>query len=266
LSDSLIVSLHSPHLPLPPSTPRPPSPLPPATLRGEAAKRLYLALWLPLLSALWAGCFLLAARFYPSYRIPNHDISDLGDPGMNRHGWWFWSLGMGLAALLSIPPIAYASRRMHELTLTHPDGGRRLVSMGTISMRCALFGLAGLALVPQSHHLDALHIVSGVFAMGGAYITLLYFWGAPLFTVREMSPTRRALITVSAWWGVAGFLGTQAYRFLAYGEVGHDWKHHGESILLRFSLWEWLLFAAVTTSFALLIALLPERQDLRADN
>jgi fatty acid desaturase len=93
--------------------------------------------------------------------------------------------------------------------------------------------------------------------MGGAYVTLLFFWGASIFKIREMSVARLALFTASAWWAVAGFLGTQGYRFLAYGELGHDLKHRSESILLRFSLWEWMLFAAVTTSFAILLALLP---------
>ena len=227
--------------------------------RGEAGKTLYLAFWLPVLSALWAACFVLAMHSYSGYRISSHDISDLGDPAMNPKGWWFWSMGMGLTALLAFPPISYAARRMEKLTIRQTDRGRRLVSLCTISMRCACLGLVGLALVRQSYHPDALHVISGVFAMGGAYVTLLFFWGAPLFKIREMSGARLTLFTLSAWWGVAGFLATQGYRFFAYGELGHDLKHRSESILLRFSLWEWMLFAAVTTSFALLVALLPAK-------
>jgi hypothetical protein len=230
-----------------------------SAVRGEAGKTLYLGLWLPVLSAIWAACFLFAWCAYPGYQIANHDISDLGAPAMNPHGWRYWSIGMGIVAFMALPPIAYASRRMAELTSGQSDGGRRLVSLGAICLRGACLGLAGLALAPQGHTFDTMHVISGVFAMGGAYVTLLFFWGAPLFHVGEMSRARLAFFTVSAWWGVVGFLATQGYRFFAYGEVGHDYTHKGESLLLRFSLWEWMLFAAVTTSFALLVALLPPK-------
>lgn len=226
---------------------------------GEAGKMSYLAFWLPVLWVLWGACFLLAARSYPGYQISNHDISDLGDPGMNPKGWWFWSIGMGIAAMMIFPPIAYASRRMEELTIRQAYSGRRLVSLGSICMRCACWGMAGLALVPQSRNLDLIHVISGVFAMGGVYVTILFLWGAPLFKVLEMSVARLVLFTVSAWWAVAGFLATQGYRFFAYGELGHDYKHKSESVLLRFSLWEWMLFAALTTSFAILVAFLPSK-------
>jgi len=229
---------------------------------GEAGKTFYLAFWFPVLWALWGACFVLAARSYPGYEISNHDISFLGDPALNPKGWWFWSIGMGIAAMMAFPPIAYASRRMEELTVRQGCGGRRLVSVGSICMRCACLGLAGLALVPQGPKLlDLIHTISGVFAFGGEYVTLLFFWGAPLFKVQEMSVARLALFTVSAWWAVAGFLATQGYRFFAYGELGHDLKNKGESVFLRFSLWEWMLFAAVTTSFAILVALLPSKDE-----
>jgi hypothetical protein len=226
---------------------------------GEAGKTFYLAFWLPALSALWAACFVLAMRFYPGYQIPDRDISDLGDPAMNPKGWSFWAIGMGIAAMMTFPPISYASRRMEALTARQAHGGRRLVSLGSICMRCSCFGLAGLALAPQSHNIDAIHVISGVCALGGVYVTLLFFWGAPLFKIQEMSVARLALFTLSAWWGVAGFLATQGYRFFAYGELGHDVKHRGESVFLHFSLWEWMLFASATTSFAMLVALLPSK-------
>ena len=125
-------------------------------------------------------------------------------------------------------------------------------------MRCASLGMAGLALVPQGRNLgDLIHIISGVFAFGGVYVTLLFFWGAPLFKIREFGIARSMLFTLSAWWAVVGFLATQGYRFFVYDELGHDLKNRSESFLLRFSLWEWMLFAAVTTSFAILLALLP---------
>jgi hypothetical protein len=166
---------------------------------------------------------------------------------------------MGVAAVMVLPAIAYASRTMSALTIRHAPAQKRLVAIGSSCLRGACLGLAGLALAPQGPTFDTVHIISGVFAMGGVYMTLLFLWGAPLFTVRELSAPRLALFTISACWGVVGFLGTQGYRFFAYGELGHDLKHKSESLWLRFSLWEWMLFAAVTTSFAVLIALLPEK-------
>ena len=233
-----------------------------AAYQGAAEKKAYLTFWLPVLAVLWAACFGLAALLYPGYQLPNHDISDLGDPAMNPHGWWLWSLGMGIAAVMIFPPIAYACRRMEALTVRQSSGGRRLVSLGSMGMRCACLGMLGLALVPQGRGLfDLIHTISGVFAFGGVFVTLLFLWGPALFHVREMSAARWALFTVSAWWAVAGFLVTQGFRYLAYGEVGHDHKHGNESVFLHFSLWEWMLFASVTTSFALLVTLLPAKAE-----
>ncbi len=226
--------------------------------KGEAGKTFYLAGWLPTLSALWAVCLLLAARSYTGYQFSDHDISFLGHPALNPRGWWLWSLGMGVAALMMFPATAYARRRMEELTSTHTRRGRRLVALGSICLRCSCFGLLGLALVPQGDLLEPLHQAAGAFAFTGMYATLLFLWGVPLFQVREMGAARLALFTFSAWWGVVGYLGSQGYRFFAYGELGRHFRP-GECILLRFSLWEWLLFAAVTTSFATLVALLPEK-------
>jgi len=232
--------------------------------KGEAGKTYQLAFWLPVLWVLWGACFAWAAHCYHGYQISDHDISDLGNPAKNPKGWWYWSLGMGIAAFMIFPPIAFASRRMEELTSRHTRRGKRLVSIGTICMRCACFGMAGLALVPQNHNLDIIHVISGVFAFGGVYVTLLFFWSVPLFKVQEMSVARLVLFTVSAWWAVVGFLTTQGYRFFAYGEVGHALKHRRESVFLRFSLWEWMLFVALTTSFAILVALLPSKSETDA--
>jgi hypothetical protein len=238
-----------------------PRPLVPAW-NGGAGKKFYLAFWLPLTAVLWGGCFILAARHYRGYEITNHDVSFLGDPGLNPKGWWFWSMGMGVAALMTFSPIAYTCRRMKLLSAGQVDATGRLVSLGSICMHCASFGMAGLALVPQGSKLrDLVHIISGVFAFGGLYVTLLFLWGPALFKFREMSAARLTFFTVSAWWAVVGFLTTQGYRYFVYGEVGHDLKRKGESIFLRFSLWEWMLFAAVTTAFATLVALLPPALD-----
>ncbi|MGB8353711.1 MAG: hypothetical protein WCD79_07490 [Chthoniobacteraceae bacterium] len=231
-----------------------------AAWTGRAGKPCYLTLFLPALFTLWAACLFLSAHCYPGYRFYNHDISDLGDPGMNPHGWRYWSLGMGIAAILSFPPVAYASRRMKELIAGQSRTGIMLAALGSICMRCTCLGLMGLALVPQGSDLrDIIHITSGVFAFGGEYVTFLFLWGVALFKVREISAPRLAFFTASAWWAVVGFLTTQTYRFFAYGEVGHEIKHKGESLLLHFSFWEWMLFAAVTTSFAIFVALLPAK-------
>lgn len=226
---------------------------------GQAVKTFYLAFWLPVLLALWSVCLVLAWRSYPGYQMPNHDISFLGHPALNPKGWWFWSIGMGVAAIMMFPLAAYASRRMEELTTKQAHAGRRLVSLGSICLRCACFGLLGLALATQGSKLDLIHPIAGVFAFGGLYVTILFLWIMPLFNIREMSTARLTIFAVSSWWGVVGFLATQGYRFFVYGEMGRHLKHESESVFLRFSLWEWMLFVAVTTSFVILVALLPAK-------
>ena len=230
-----------------------------AVWNGQAGKTFYAGCWMPVLVVLWGACFALAWRSYPGYQMANHDISFLGHPALNPRGWWFWSIGMGIASVMMTPLTAYVSGRMKELTAGHAHADRRLVALGALCQRSACFGLLGLALVPQSEKLDPLHQTAGVFAMGGMYMALLFLWLVPLSRVREISVARFTVFAISAWWGVLGFLGTQGYRFLAYGELGRHLKHKSESVLLRFSLWEWMLFLAGTTSFIILVTLLPAR-------
>ncbi|HEY2860883.1 MAG TPA: hypothetical protein VGJ21_20910, partial [Terracidiphilus sp.] len=45
--------------------------------------------------------------------------------------------------------------------------------------------------------------------------------------------------------------------YFVYGELGHQLKHKHESLLLRFSLWEWMLFLGGTVAFAVLVTVLP---------
>jgi hypothetical protein len=228
---------------------------------GRASKSFYLAIWLPLLGALWAGCFALAWRAFPGgYKMPHHDISFLGAADLNPHGWWYWSLGMGIASVMSFPLTAYASRRMEKMVFSPGFRGGRLVTLGGHSLRWSCLGMMGLALSPQGGLFDVIHIVSGVFAMGGMYLTLLFLWLVPLCAARQLRAGSFALFAFSAAWGVVGFLLTQGFRFFVYGELGRHIKHKSESVLLRFSLWEWMLFIAGTTSFALLLVLLPEEE------
>jgi hypothetical protein len=231
-------------------------------------KTFYLTLWLPLLYALGGFCFFLAWQSYPKgYRLPDYDISDLGHPRLNPHGWWYWCLGLGIASIMIYPPIAYASRRMRTLADEQNPGTRHLVKWGSLCLRASCLGLLGLALTPQGPTLlDAMHQTAGVFAFGGMYVTLLGFWGVPLFRLRTIGTARLTVLVVSSWWAVIGFLATQGYRFFALGELGHSAHEKHESLLLRFSFWEWMLLVGVTSAFYLLIALLPGDSQSRNGN
>lgn len=92
-------------------------------------KAFYLFLWIPLTVALCGICFALAWRAYPHYQMSNHDISYLGHPSLNPKGWWYWSIGMGIAFLMTCPLVAHASRRMEALAIHQPQTVRRLVSL-----------------------------------------------------------------------------------------------------------------------------------------
>jgi hypothetical protein len=68
------------------------------------------------------------------------------------------------------------------------------------------------------------------------------------------------VLTLAAYWGPIGFLATQGFRFFVYGEAGHIIKVKHESLILRFSLWEWLLFWGLMMTVILFVLLLPASQ------
>jgi hypothetical protein len=194
--------------------------------------------------------------------MTSRDISDLGQPKGNPDGWMFWSLGMGIAALMLIPLCSYAIRTMKALHKTSPPGIQRKVRWGAWLLRLSCLGLVGLALIPQYGYawLDAGHQTSGVFAMGGMYATLLFLWGRTWRAVPQVAKWKVVAFHVAAWWAVVGFLGTQGYRFFR-----GDMKNDVHSIVgiarnpfFRFSLWEWNLFIGLTSAFFLFLLILPE--------
>ena len=127
------------------------------------------------------------------------------------------------------------------MTAEQSPGRRRLVAAGTVASRCACVGLLGLALIPQFPGLDPAHQLAGVLAMGGLYVALWIFAGI-LICSPPISLAKTLLFGLALGWGPVGFLLTQGWRFFAYGEVGHDVHASYQYPLLRFSLWEWLLY------------------------
>jgi len=180
------------------------------------------------------------------------DISFLGHPRLNPAGWQFWSVGMGLSGVMLWPITVYISRRMRALTAGQFPGRRRLVAAGTVASRCACFGQVGLALIPQFPGLDPAHELAGVLAMGGLYVAMWIFAGI-LVSSPPISLAKTLLFGLVVSWGPIGFLVTQGWRFFVHGELGHDVSASAEYLLLRFSLWEWLLFFCLFPSLLLVV-------------
>ena len=186
----------------------------------------------------------LAARVYPDYSLADHDISFLGHPRQNPAGWLFWSAGMGLAGLMLWPVTVHIPRSLRALTAGQSPARRRLVAAAAPASRCSSIGLVGLALIPQLPGLDHAHELAGVLAMGGMYVALWLIAGL-LAGSPPTSTGKTWLLILAVGWGPAGFLLTQGWRFFVYGELGHDVGAGPQYLLLRFSLWEWLLFVCL---------------------
>ena len=165
---------------------------------------------------------------------------------------------MAFAGLMLPPVLGYLLVRMEELTAGLSPWRRKLVRMGVAASRYACFGLIALALIPQYRVLDALHQIAGVFAFGGLYITVLFLWSIPLWGT-SLGFTKTSLITLGACWAPVGFLITQGYRYAAYGEIGDQIKTRHESLLLRFSFWEWLLYFCLMFSLVVYVSVLPRK-------
>jgi hypothetical protein len=127
--------------------------------------------------------------------------------------------------------------------------------------------MVGLAVTPQGDLLDPVHQAFGALAMGGLYAALLVCWPLALRLVpaSRIRVGCRVLLWVASGWGVLGFLVTQGFRFLAYGELGHVLKDRHESLWLRFSFWEWMLFACGSVGFAVWCLVLGESDEVGQD-
>jgi hypothetical protein len=225
--------------------------------RREMSRTFLLWCWIPAQFAISAACLVLAARSYPHYSMFDHDISFLGHPRLNPAGWLYWSAGMGLSGIMLWPITVHISRSMRALTAGQSPRRRRLVAAGTFASRSACFGLIGLGLIPQFPGLDPAHELAGVLAMGGLYVALWIFAGI-LVCRPPISLAKALLFVVALGWGPVGYLATQGWRFFVYGELGHDVNVSPQYLLLRFSLWEWLLFFCLFPALFLVVLGLPD--------
>jgi hypothetical protein len=123
--------------------------------------------------------------------------------------------------------------------------------------------LLGLALIPQYPGLDPAHQLAGVLAMGGLYVALWIFAGI-LICSPSISLAQTLLFGLALGWGPVGFLLTQGWRFFVYGEVGHDVNVSSQYLLLRFSLWEWLLYFCLFSALLLVVMALGNGASLRS--
>jgi hypothetical membrane protein len=219
-------------------------------------KAFFFTCWLPALALVQALCLAMAWRTYPHYSMYRNEISDLGVPRHNPAGWWYWALAMGLAGLMLVPVTNYLFQQMQKRTARRARWLGKLVRLSCVASRCATFGLIALALIPQYKTLDPLHQIAGVFAFGGLYLAQILLcatlWGLPL------NRPQIVLATVGILWGPIGFLATQGFRCLVYGEIGDPIKVRNQSLLLRFPLWEWMLYFCLITSLILLVLLLSD--------
>lgn len=94
--------------------------------------------------------------------------------------------------------------------------------------------------------------------MGGMYVALWLF-AAILASSPPTSVAKTLLFVLAVGWGPAGFLLTQGWRLFVYGELGHDAIVSPQHLLLRFSLWEWLLFVCLFPALLLVVVRLPKR-------
>lgn len=221
-------------------------------------KLFLLTCWFPAIALVQVVCLAAAWRTYPHYSMYAHEISDLGDPRHNPSGWLFWYLSMALAGVMLRPVTAYVRTRIESLTVGRKPWRENLVRIGSTTARYSCYGLIALALIPQYKGMDPIHQLAGVFAFGGMYVAVLYFWCLPLWGTL-LGWVKPLLATFGAYWGPVGFLVTQGYRFFAYGEIGDEIKVRNQSLLLRFALWEWMLFFCLMTSLVVLVLILPDR-------
>ncbi|HWB53087.1 MAG TPA: hypothetical protein VG722_02810 [Tepidisphaeraceae bacterium] len=201
-----------------------------------------------------ASTLLRAAKSYRNYSLIDSDISFLGRPDLNPAGWKFWSFAMGITAFMLWPVMTYLSGRIAELY----GDRRRAAALASVTSRFPCVGLLGLALIPQYANLDWVHQISGVLALGGLYLAI-WFYGFALLFSSSLRFIDVAVLFIASWWGPLGFLSTQGFRFVAYGELGHSIKAGRPNILLRFSLWEWMLLFCVSSALIVFVLLLPKR-------
>lgn len=93
--------------------------------------------------------------------------------------------------------------------------------------------------------------------MGGLYVAMWIFAGI-LICNPPIGVAKALLFGMAVGWGPVGFLVTQGWRFFIYGELGHDVNVSPQSLLLRFSLWEWLLFFCLFPSLLIVVFGLPD--------
>ncbi len=137
---------------------------------GFMPKRTLFQRFFPIGIATFIGMILLAYINFPGmYSAATNTISDLGNPGLNPAGWFWFSAGFYFLSFMLVP----------FYTFVH----RRLKPRGTFIARVALMGNVGssigfgmLATFSNMHETIDVHLVAAFFSFGGMIFAGVFYW------------------------------------------------------------------------------------------
>lgn len=187
----------------------------------------------------------ISCILYPNYDWLQMTISSLGDPISNPIGWIFWSIGLALTGIFTIPIISYLKLKLMDL-------GKIYTLIGTLLLYFAAIGLIGLGVIPQfpADIFSLIHVINASLTMGGMFLGI-FFLGIPFLKSKSI---RKILIPVAifGWGAPIGFLITQGIRFLILTPLSNmPW-------FFSFTMWEWMLQYGILGAFIILVYLIPE--------
>ncbi|MBN2150366.1 MAG: DUF998 domain-containing protein [Candidatus Lokiarchaeota archaeon] len=209
-------------------------------LRGdftERTLRAFLAAVLVAIAALLTISWMLYEAHNPGdpYNILAHQISHLGNPKRNPHGFILFSAALWVLAIAAVPLLRFYRRALPLLRA-------RVTGVFTAFFALGIPGTALVGFLPSSLDSKA-HLVAAALAFGG--IGLAFFLsGFGILTSKLRN--RNGAISPALAIPFAAFIGFVAFGFAVVGYTAAAGIFDDvEGTWLSFSLWEWLLLGAV---------------------
>ncbi len=219
-----------------------------AIIRGRADKKtdgiyvvctfLYYAIFLMISILLFEGGS-WGEGSYGAFSFEDTAISNLGNPNLNPHAWWIFSIGMIGTGILLIPQLRYLCIHIHA---DAPKSAKIMV----FCLALTPIGMIGAGIINEQF-LFVVHYIFGALVYAGLGLAAIYaFFFFILRMIRKKSwPTLRAFVILYGM--VLAACGFLFYQLAHLGQPGYP----------EIDLSEWVMLVALIGWFVGVYLILP---------
>lgn len=233
-------------------------------VKGDCSKKTMFRFYLPAITAVLIFTLFLSWIFYPEnssypYDWTTSTISRLGWPEENPLGYMFFSIGMSMYGLLSLPLVPFYYKKYSKIN----DGQARNIAVLMIAYSTSILLIGAIPFYTEPTIFLTIHAINALIIFIGFYImTFLIIW----MIIKESYLEKESKIQVSKplflLYIILALYGTTCLALagacLPEGHSGHYYHDLSIPFYLSAPFYEWQTFICILLLAYIQVLLIPE--------